>query len=428
MGAVAAAGAAAAADMASANGTAQTNVAPPWGISRQTRDLQWWGQVPWEALHHRVRTVPTVPPQLHAEIAARRGALADAVLTNAGSPLEDAAWKALVFADRLLFHAARPQRSGTRGQAERLSTAIARRIAALWRGDWATLWVASAEAVVTTAGRAGEDAQLRHDIKQIEAALHDEDMRDVLRTVDGKVALASDAKARGLLPGLFPAASGAATFDGAADPTDADMDRFRAEVRRAFCHSPRRRGPGPGGGRSEYWSWLPAHAEQWDKMRGVLRSMALGNFPRAALGAIMSARVLALDREEDDKVRPLALGIFLRRAVSKATARVFRGRVAEALKGSEYSLGAGRGAEVMHRTVLLDLDSRPDAVKVSFDVSNAHNEFDRGCAWRAIQELVPAMAAWAWAPLVATPTHVHVGEGGHETRLRKDRGATRAMP
>ena len=107
-------------------------------------------------------------------------------------------------------------------------------------------------------------------------------------------------------------------------------------------------------------------------MSGVLLSMALGKLPRAALDAIMSARVLALGREEDDKVRPLALGIFLRRAVSKATARVFRGRVAEALKGSEYSLGAGRGAEVMHRTVLLDLDSRPDAVKVNLCVKRSY--------------------------------------------------------
>eukprot|EP00969_Alexandrium_andersonii_P088952 3926048-Alexandrium_andersonii.AAC.1 len=66
--------------------------------------------------------------------------------------------------------------------------------------------------------------------------------------------------------------------------------------------------------------------------------------------------------------------------MSKAISRVFQTRVAAAVHPIEHSLGAGRGAELMHRSVMLDLDARADVVKLSFDVSNAHNEFCRQAA------------------------------------------------
>ena len=121
--------------------------------------------MPWTALHERLSTVPAIPDQLHVEIASCRAALADAVLTHTGTHLEDAAWKAMAFTDRLLFHTARPSRGGARGQGERLSATIGRRIAASWRGDWASLWVHSAEAIVCADASASDDSRLRWEIK-----------------------------------------------------------------------------------------------------------------------------------------------------------------------------------------------------------------------------------------------------------------------
>ena len=111
--------------------------------------------------------------------------------------------------------------------------------------------------------------------------------------------------------------------------------------------------------------------------------LALGRLPSSARDAILSSKVIALDREEANKVRPLALGMFVRRSCSRAVARLFTRRVANSLSATEYSLGIGRGAELMHRTVLLDLDMRGDALKASFDISNAYNEYDRKAAWDA---------------------------------------------
>lgn len=97
-------------------GEADVRPEVPWAVERTIRDIEWWNEVPWTALHERLRTVPAIPDQLHVEIASCRAALADAVLTHTGTHLEDAAWKAMAFTDRLLFHTARPSRGGARGR------------------------------------------------------------------------------------------------------------------------------------------------------------------------------------------------------------------------------------------------------------------------------------------------------------------------
>ena len=131
--------------------------------------------------------------------------------------------------------------------------------------------------------------------------------------------------------------------------------------------------------------------------------------------AWLGARVLAGDREEHDKVRPFALGIFHRRAASRAVSRVFRGRVAAALGDGEYSVGNARGAEYMHKAALLDLDSRPGCCKLSLDASNAHNEYDRAAAARAVQAMVPELLPWARGGLCTAAVHVHVAQDSSRT-------------
>ena len=76
----------------------------------------------------------------------------------------------------------------------------------------------------------------------------------------------------------------------------------------------------------------------------------------------------------------------------------------------------------MHKAVLLDLDSRPACCKLSLDVSNAHNEYDRGVAARAVQKLVPELLPWARVGLGAATEHAHVARDGTRTRLPKERG------
>ena len=131
------------------------------------------------------------------------------------------------------------------------------------------IWVASADAVITGAANMTTERLISYDIKAIEAALSDEDVREALRIVDGRVAVAPDSKARSVLPNLFPQANGSPGIPQPEEPLAADINGFCVELRKSFVHSPKRRGPGPGGGRCEYWSWLPAHKEAWEEVSTV---------------------------------------------------------------------------------------------------------------------------------------------------------------
>ena len=69
-------------------------------------------------------------------------------------------------------------------------TTLSKRISAFWRGEWATLWQWSAAAIVSVPEQSNGSKQLVNDIKNIETALLDEDVRDAMRIVDGKTGLA----------------------------------------------------------------------------------------------------------------------------------------------------------------------------------------------------------------------------------------------
>ena len=81
----------------------------------------------------------------------------------------------------------------------------------------------------------------------------------------------------------------------------------------------------------------------------------------------------------------------------------------------------------MHKTVLLDFDIRPHCCKLSFDVSNAHNEFCRHEAVRAVRTLVPKLLPWVKIGLCTDTSHVHVARDGHAYNFRSSGVATRVM-
>ena len=80
----------------------------------------------------------------------------------------------------------------------------------------------------------------------------DEDVREALRLVDGRTTVAPDSKARAVLPSLFPQADVPLHLPQPGEPLADDVNGFGVELRKSFIHSPKRRGPGPGGGRCEY--------------------------------------------------------------------------------------------------------------------------------------------------------------------------------
>ena len=246
-------------------------------------------------------------------------------------------------------------------------------------------------------------------------------MREALRCTDAKTPMASDSKARRCLPALFPQSAVQPTVD-AGEPLEEDICKFRRELRRAYSFAPAHRAAGPGCGRNEHWSWMPLYEGPWLHVENLQLRFALARLPPAAMEALMSARILAADRDEHDKVRPLALGVIHRRLTSKAVGRVFKTRVAAAVGPQEYSLGSKGGAELMHKSVLVGLDSRNNIVKVSLDANNAHNEFNRDVAAQCVLDDVPDMLPWAKASLSVAAVHEHVGQDGTRTELKKTKG------
>ena len=276
---------------------------------RAIKNLEFWVLIPWEALHDPVRTTTTVPKELWAEIAHLRCALAGAIAEHAGTPLEEASWKALLFLDRLLFATRRPSRGGVRGQkGETLCRTLSRRLAAAWAGSWSGLWQESAQAAATPGTGAGLDRarNLVRDGRAVEEALAGEDTREALRVIDGCAGLARDADARRWLPELFPEAAGDLPVLTAREPLAEDVQRFQQELASALRHAPRRRAPGPGGSRGEHWWWMPGLGPAWAPLVPALTDLALGRVPVPVLTAVHSARVLAAARPEaaDGKGRP----------------------------------------------------------------------------------------------------------------------------
>ena len=387
------------------------------------QSMDYWASVPWDALHDPIRTFDCVPPVVRAPLAELRGSIAEAAIAKLATSDDDTYLKAFFFLDRLIFAASRSRRGGARGQkGETISKTIARRIRLAWSGSWGVLWVESQSAVRSGAGlEVTEAQQLARDLRSVEEALADDDLREALRSVDNKMRMASDAKTRRCLPALFPQAPAQPDIE-RREPLPDDVVRFRQALRRAYQHAPRHRSAGPGGARNEHWSWMPRLEESWAPVEELVLRFQLSRLPYRVMQALMSARVLAGDCEEHDKVRPLALGNIHKRLASKAAGRIFQARVAAVVAPVEYSLGVKGGAELMHKTVLVDLDSRGQVAKLSFDVTNAYNEYDRAYVANCVKQNVPDFLPWVQASLSVASQHIHVGSDSARTTVSKTRG------
>ena len=76
----------------------------------------------------------------------------------------------------------------------------------------------------------------------------------------------------------------------------------------------------------------------------------------------------------------------------------------------------------MHKTLLMALDSRDGVVKMGFDASNAHNEFDRSFAAQCVKDSIPALLPWLRNSLSVVATHKHVSADSTRMELKKTRG------
>ena len=121
-------------------------------------------------------------------------------------------------------------------------------------------------------------------------------------------------------------------------------------------------------------------------------------------------------------------GALLEKYTNKAKARAFKKRITEIIGDTDYSLGGDHTAELMHKTVLADLDTNEHCVPHEFDVSNAHNEFDRTEALDVIRTEIPEMMPWVLKELCTETYRAYLGSSGEILWIKKSMGGDQGDP
>ena len=395
--------------------------------------MDFWQSINFSSLHDPVQTGRSVPPQVHFAVTEFRHAVAQYILDardHQDKASEILGYKLLFFSDRLLFATPSKHRGGQRGQSsESLTKMIIRRLRSAWAGEWSALWQEANRAcrVPGTGSKMSEAQMVAADIREIELSIQDGDDRAALKRVDGPMTMAPPDVACRELPALFPRPTQPLPPEVETQPDIDDVAAFMRTIDSVFLGAPKKRGPGPGGARNEHWYFSPHFEDLWAPLRLCWLDLALGKVPAEVMQAAACARVLA-GAKDDGKVRPFALGIVIRRLISRCVAKIFRARVSASLGTMQYGSGRPSGAEEMHKTVMTDLAARQAACLNSFDISNAHNEMERAVMITAVRERVPALGPWIEPWLRTYTTHVCTLPGAAPLALTKDRGGDQGDP
>jgi hypothetical protein len=130
----------------------------------------------------------------------------------------------------------------------------------------------------------------------------------------------------------------------------------------------------------------------------------MGRAPHGAHLALASAKITPLAKP-GRKVRPIAIGIILRRLTTKTAAKVWGERIAAVCKPHQYGVDEPGGAEKLHKLVTAHLQIHKGDGCLSVDVANAFNSAGREEALTEAQESLPGFAPWLAVWSCDSPTH-----------------------
>jgi hypothetical protein len=236
------------------------------------------------------------------------------------------------------------------------------------------------------------------------------DIRGATRVLsnDGRLA-APDAATADLLRTKHPAGPDLQPPD---HELPAALSLIRESLINAITRTPSAGAPGPDGLRPGHLKQLTgplAGAAQEDLLAALQDFCNLclaGLVPLSVRPLFFGAGLIAL-RKKDGGLRPIAIGLVLRRLVARAACAAVRDRAAELLAPIQIGIGVSGGAEAAVHAARRFLESSEESVGLlKLDFVNAFNTVYRTAVVRAVEEHLPELLRL-----------VHCAYGGKSTLL-----------
>ena len=221
-------------------------------------------------------------------------------------------------------------------------------------------------------------------VRAIQAAFANTNEKVAASFVEERTARAPETNATGVLRSTFPAAAKPLPDSPrqrmASRLEDQDTTTFHGNFRYSVQHAPAHCGAGWGGSHAEFWNWAPHFEKGWEYISAFLSLLPLATDMYRDTTTAFAGGILARDKTETGKVRPLGRGVFFRKCINGAKHKTFKARFLQAAAPFQYAIGGTRTAERLHKTAFINLDSRPSAGLRKFDMAKAHREYERSDA------------------------------------------------
>ena len=119
-----------------------------------------------------------------------------------------------------------------------------------------------------------------------------------------------------------------------------------------------------------------------------------GKTPEWARAFFFGASLFAFNKN-DGGIRPIAVGLTLRRLAAKIACRAVSNQCADFLKPRQVGVGVKRGAEALVHGARRFLENMPDNYSfIKLDFSNAFNSVRRDCILEAVSERAPELLGY----------------------------------
>jgi len=194
--------------------------------------------------------------------------------------------------------------------------------------------------------------------------------------------------------------------------SDTPLSVSEVEVRRAVLSFPAGSSGGPDGIRPQHLKDLLACRESGadflSALTGFVNTMLAGRCPTDLTPIFFGGRLLALNKKSGG-VRPIAVGMTLRRLASKCASSYGVARMAHLLSPRQLGVGIAGGCEAAVHSARRYLQTlEPDHIMVKLDFANAFNSLHRSKMLLAIRDYLPELYAFCFSSY-SQPSHLYFG-------------------